>query len=65
MAQPASRQGLIDYALRQLGAPMLEINVAEEQLEDLLDDALQFFHERHFDGVSQVFFKVSNYITGH
>ncbi len=57
MAQPASRQGLIDYALRQLGAPMLEINVAEEQLEDLLDDALQFFHERHFDGVSQVFLK--------
>ena len=57
MAQPASRQGLIDYALRQLGAPMLEINVAEEQLEDLLDDALQFFHERHFDGVTQVFLK--------
>ena len=57
MAQPASRQGLIDYALRQLGAPMLEINVAEEQLEDLLDDALQFFHERHFDGVSQAFLK--------
>ena len=57
MKQPASRQGLIDYALRQLEAPMLEINVAEEQLEDLLDDALQFFHERHFDGVSQVFLK--------
>ena len=36
MAQPASRQDLIDYALRQNGAPVLEINVAEEQLQDLI-----------------------------
>jgi len=57
MAQPNSRQGLIDYCLRQLGAPVLEINVAQEQIEDLVDDALQFFNERHFDGVSQVYLK--------
>ena len=43
MAQPASRQDLIDYCKRQLGAPVLEINVAEEQISDLLDDAIQLF----------------------
>ena len=57
MAQPSSRQGLIDYCLRQLGAPVLEINVAEEQIEDLVDDAIQFFQERHFDGVQQTYLK--------
>jgi hypothetical protein len=57
MAKPASRQELKDYALRQLGAPVLEINVAEEQLDDRLDDALQYFNERHFDGVEKMFLK--------
>ena len=57
MAQPTTRQELIDYCLRQLGAPVLEINVAEEQVEDLVDDAIQFFQERHFDGVEQVYLK--------
>ncbi len=57
MAQPTNRQELIDYCLRQLGAPVLEINVAEEQIEDLVDDALQFFNERHFDGVQQTYLK--------
>lgn len=57
MAQPSSRQGLIDYCKRQLGAPVLEINVADEQLDDLVDDALQYFNERHFDGVSQTYLK--------
>ena len=57
MAQPASRAQLIDYVKRQLGAPVLEINVADEQLDDLVDDALQYFHERHFDGVIQTYLK--------
>ena len=57
MAQPASRQEFIDYCKRQLGAPVLEINVADEQVEDLLDDAIQYFNERHFDGVSQMYLK--------
>ena len=57
MAQPSTRQELIDYCLRKLGAPVLEINVAEEQVEDLVDDALQYFQERHFDGVSRVYLK--------
>lgn len=57
MAKPASRQELINYTLRQLGAPVLEINVADEQLDDRLDDALQYFNERHFDGVEKMFLK--------
>ena len=57
MAQPASRSELITYCKRQLGAPVLEINVADEQIEDILDDAIQFFQERHFDGVYNTFLK--------
>ena len=57
MATPSSRSELADYCKRQLGAPVLEINIADEQVEDILDDAIQFFQERHFDGVSQTFLK--------
>lgn len=57
MAQPSTRQELIDYCLRQLGAPVLEINVADEQIQDLVDDAVQYFQERHFDGVIQTYLK--------
>ena len=57
MAQPTNRQELVDYCLRQLGAPVLEVNVAEEQIDDLVDDAIQYFQERHFDGVEKVYLK--------
>ena len=57
MAIPTSRQELVDYALRKLGAPVLEVNVAAEQIDDLVDDALQLFQERHFDGVYQTYLK--------
>ena len=57
MAQPASRNEFKEYCLRQLGAPVLEINLATEQCDDLIDDAIQYFQERHFDGVSQTFMK--------
>lgn len=57
MAQPSTRQELIDYCKRKLGAPVLEINVADEQIDDLVDDAIQFFQERHFDGVYPAFYK--------
>jgi hypothetical protein len=57
MAQPTNRQELIDYCKRKLGAPVLEINVADEQIDDLVDDAIQLFQERHFDGVYRAYFK--------
>ena len=55
MAKPGTRAEFKEYCLRQLGAPVLEIKIATEQCEDIIDDAIQFFHERHFDGVAQVY----------
>lgn len=55
MAQPNSRSTLIDYCLRRLGAPVLEINVDDEQLEDRLDDALQLYHEYHSEGAVRIY----------
>ena len=57
MAKPNSRQTLIDYCLRKLGAPVLEINVDDDQIDDLVDDAIQYFNERHFDGVERMYLK--------
>src|SRR6056300_1344930 len=57
MAKPSTRQELIDYCLRQLGEPVLEINVDEDQIGDLVDDAIQYFQERHFDGVERMYLK--------
>ena len=57
MAQPSTRAELKDYALRKLGHPILEVNVDDDQVEDLIDDAIQHFHERHFDGIERMFLK--------
>ena len=57
MAKPATRQQLVDYCLRKLGAPVLEINIDDDQIDDLVDDALQLFQERHFDGVERMYLK--------
>jgi len=53
----ASRESLKEYALRKLGAPVLEINVDDLQLEDLIDDTIQLYNERHFDGVERMYLK--------
>lgn len=58
----ASRQGLIDYCLRRLGFPVIEINVDDDQIEDRIDDALQYFQEFHFDGVERVY--LQHQVTG-
>ena len=57
MAKPSTKQELIDHCLRKLGAPVLEINVSDEQLDDIIDDAIQYFQERHFDGVERMYLK--------
>ena len=54
MAQPSSRSELRDYCLRQLGFPVLEINIDDDQIDDAIDDALQYYRERHYDGVTYV-----------
>lgn len=57
MAKPSSRQELIDYCLRRLGYPVLEINVDDDQISDLVDDTIQYFQERHYDGVERMYLK--------
>lgn len=51
MPKPNSRQTLIDYCLRALGHPVIEINVDEDQLEDRIDEAMQFYQEYHSDSI--------------
>ena len=58
MASPSTREGLIDYALRQNGAHVLEINIEDDQISDLVDDAIQFYNERHMDGYIRTHLKV-------
>lgn len=53
--RPNSRQELKEYCLRRLGYPTIQINVDDAQIEDRLDDALQYFSEYHFDGVERVY----------
>ena len=57
MSKPSTRQGLIDYSLRRLGYPVLEINVDDDQIDDIVDDAIQYFNERHYDGIERAFLK--------
>src|SRR6056300_1932707 len=57
MANPNSRQELIDYALRKLGAPVIEINLDEDQIEDRVDEALQFYQTYHSDAIVRTYLK--------
>jgi len=57
MAKPTTRVELVDYCKRKLGAPVLEINVDDDQIDDLVDDTFQYFNERHFDGVERMYLK--------
>tara|TARA_R110001599_G_scaffold118134_3_gene287209 strand:- start:291 stop:1100 length:810 start_codon:yes stop_codon:yes gene_type:complete len=57
MAKPYSVDTLIDYAFRRLGEPVIDINVDRQQAEERVEDALDFFTERHFDGVQKTFHK--------
>lgn len=57
MAIISSRQGLIDYCLRKLGDPVIEINVDDDQIEDKVDDALQKYQEFHSDATIRTYIK--------
>ena len=57
MAIPTTRQQFKDYCLRRLGAPVIQINVDDDQVDDRIDDALQFFYDYHFDGCEKIFMK--------
>ena len=55
--QPASTTELKEYCLRKLGKPVIDINLADEQMNDMIDESIQMFQEYHFDGVEKVFLK--------
>jgi hypothetical protein len=57
MSNPSSREQLKDWCLRQLGFPVIEINVDDDQVEDRIDEALQYFQQFHFDGVERWYLK--------
>jgi hypothetical protein len=57
MAAPATRQQLIDYCLRELGHPVVEINVDDDQVSDRIDAALQYYQDYHYDGVERLYLK--------
>jgi len=57
MAIPATRENLKQYALRALGKPVIEINADDDQLEDRLDEALQYFAQYHYDGIQRAYLK--------
>ena len=55
--KPTNRGQLINYGLRQLGAPILQINVDDDQLHDLVDDTVQIYQERHYNGIERMYLK--------
>ncbi len=57
MPAPSTRQEFKDYCLRRLGFPVIQINVDDDQVDDRIDDALQFFHDYHFEGCEKVYMK--------
>ena len=57
MAQPQSREEFIQYILRKIGAPVIQINVAEEQIDDRVDEAVSFWRDYHYNGSQLVYLK--------
>lgn len=57
MSKPTTRSQFKDYCLRRLGHPVIQINVDDDQVEDRIDDALQFFEDYHYDGTEKIFMK--------
>ena len=71
MALPANREQFKRYCLRKLGAPVIEINVADEQVEDRIDEALNLWTYYHCEGTEKTYYKyqvtsadiINEYIT--
>lgn len=57
MAKPTTREEFKQYCLRKLGAPVIEIDVDDEQVEDRIDEALLYYADYHFDGSDKVYYK--------
>jgi len=71
MAVPTDRPSFVEYCLRRLGKPVIEINVDDDQVDDRVDDALKYFWDYHYDGTDKTYYKyqvtaqdkVNRYIT--
>ena len=57
MAIPSTRSTFKEYCLRSLGKPVIEINVDPDQVEDRIDEALQYFSQYHYDGIEKIYMK--------
>ena len=57
MASPNTRASFKEYCLRSLGKPVIEINVDPDQVEDRIDQALQYFAQYHYDGIERIYLK--------
>ena len=56
MATVTNREDFTNYCLRRLGAPVIDINVDPDQVQDRIDDALQYWQDYHFDGLQKVYY---------
>jgi hypothetical protein len=57
MSSLSSRENLVDYCKRRLGFPVIDINVDDDQVEDRIDDALQFYQDYHYDAIQKIYLK--------
>lgn len=57
MALPTTRTQLKTYIKRRLGEPVITVNIADDQLEERIDDALAFFQDYHFAASEKVYLK--------
>ena len=57
MAQPTTREQFKDWVLRKLGAPVIDINVSDEHIDDRVDEAVDFWRDYHYNGSQLVYMK--------
>ena len=60
MAVPNTKATLKEYCLRALGKPVININVDDDQVDDRIDEAVQYFCQYHTDGVERMYLKYSD-----
>jgi hypothetical protein len=63
MSQPTTRTTFKDYCKRKLGWPVVELNIDDDQMEDCIDDALQFYQEYHFDATENTYLKLDLHLN--
>lgn len=57
MSEPITRAQFAEYCLRRLGKPVIEINVDDDQVDDRIDEALEFWYDYHYDGSEKIYLK--------